>query len=75
METPEVSPEDNRLVIFTSFTSGADPGFPRGGGANSPGGAATYNFAKISQKPHETAPPLRSATAHCLTFFPRFKKN
>ena len=32
----------------------ADPGFPRGGGANSPGGGApTYNFAKISQKLHE----------------------
>ena len=31
----------------------ADPGFPRGGGANSPGGAQTYNFAKFSQKLHE----------------------
>ena len=31
----------------------ADLGFPRGGGANSPGGAPTYNFAKISQKLHE----------------------
>ena len=31
----------------------ADPGFPRGGGANSPGGAPTYDFAKISQKLHE----------------------
>ena len=31
----------------------ADPGFPRGGGANSPGGAPTYNFAKFSQKLHE----------------------
>ena len=32
----------------------ADPGFPRGGGANSPGGGApTYDFAKISQKLHE----------------------
>ena len=30
----------------------ADPGFPRGGGANSPG-APTYEFAKISQKLHE----------------------
>ena len=30
-----------------------DPGFPRGGGANSPGGAPTYDFAKISQKLHE----------------------
>ena len=31
----------------------ADPGFPRGGGANSPGGVPTYDFAKISQKVHE----------------------
>ena len=31
----------------------ADLGFPRGGGANSPGGAPTYDFAKISQKLHE----------------------
>ena len=31
----------------------ADLGFPRGGGANSPGGVPTYDFAKISQKLHE----------------------
>ena len=31
----------------------ADPGFSRGGGANSPGRAPTYDFAKISQKLHE----------------------
>ena len=30
----------------------ADPGFPRGGGANSPG-AQTYDLAKFSQKLHE----------------------
>ena len=30
----------------------ADPGFPRGGGANSRG-APTYDFAKFSQKLHE----------------------
>ena len=35
----------------------ADPGFPRGGGANSPGGAPTYDFAKISQKLHEIESP------------------
>ena len=29
------------------------PGFPRGGGANFPGGALTYEFAKFSQKLHE----------------------
>ena len=32
----------------------ADLGFPRGGGANSPGGGApAYDFAKISQNLHE----------------------
>ena len=54
----------------------ADPGFPRGGGANSPGGAPTYEIAKFSEKLHEieriwTPPgggrvpraPLRSANA------------
>ena len=39
----------------------ADPGFPQGGGANSPGGAPTYDFAKFPQKLHEIeriwAPP------------------
>ena len=52
----------------------ADPGFPRGGGANSPGGVPTYDFAKFSQKLHEIERiwtprgarvprvPLRSAT-------------
>ena len=48
----------------------ADPGFPRGGGANSPGvGGAIHDFAKISQKLHEIEfrknldTPLRSANA------------
>ena len=43
----------------------ADPGFLRGGGANSPGGVPIYDFAKISQKLHKIeriwtpgAPPL-----------------
>ena len=31
----------------------ADPGFPRGGGANSPGGAPTYDFANFPRKLHE----------------------
>ena len=31
----------------------ADPGFPRGGCANSPGGAPAHNLAKFSQKLHE----------------------
>ena len=57
--------------IFLLFRSGsvADPGFPRGGGANSRGGAPTYDFAKFSQKLHEIEriwAPLRSATAGYL---------
>ena len=58
----------------------ADPGFPRGGGANSQGGAPGYEFIKISRKLHEIkensaprggggaspAPPLRSATENIL---------
>ena len=40
------------LQLYT-WTTVADPGFPRGGGANSPGGASTYDFAKFSQKLHE----------------------
>ena len=46
------------LSAVQSSTQGqysvADPGFPRGGGANYPGGGApTYDFAKFSQKLHE----------------------
>ena len=33
--------------------SGADPGFPVGGGANLPGEAPTYDFAKFCEKLHE----------------------
>ena len=53
----------------------ADPGFPRGGGANPKGGVPTYYLANFSRKLHENeetlgqgggcaslAPPLRSAT-------------
>ena len=39
-------------TLLQPFTV-ADPGFPRGGGANSQGGAPTYEFAKFSQKLHE----------------------
>ena len=39
------------MIIYTD--SVADPGFLPGGGANSPGGAPTYNFSIISQKMHE----------------------
>ena len=31
----------------------ADPGFPRGGGANPKGGAPTYYLANFPQKLHE----------------------
>ena len=31
----------------------ADPGFPRGGGANTRGGVLAYDFAKFSPKLHE----------------------
>ena len=31
----------------------ADPGFPRGGGANPPEEAPIYDFARVSQKLHE----------------------
>ena len=44
-------------IIHTTHRQGtiavADPGFPRGGGANSPGGSPTYDFAKFPQKLHE----------------------
>ena len=33
--------------------SGADPGFPGGGGANPRGGAPTYDFVKFSENLHE----------------------
>ena len=42
-----------RIPSETPNNPVADPGFPRGGGANSPGGAPTYDFAKFSQKLHE----------------------
>ena len=49
-----------KMKIFTMQTlcnphlnAVADPGFPRAGGTNSPGGVPTYEFAKFSQKLHE----------------------
>ena len=46
------------MIIFQSWdnlvrTSGADPGFPVGGGASPGGGAPTYDFAKFCEKLHE----------------------
>ena len=44
----------NGLQALESYYDAvADPGFPRRGGANSPGRAPTYDFAKCSQKLHE----------------------
>ena len=61
----------------------ADPGFPRGEGANPKGGAPTYYLANFSRKLHENeeilgqrggraslAPPLRSATGLVWSFCP-----
>ena len=59
--------------------AGADPGFPVGGGADPPGGAPTYDFAKFREKLHEIekilgcrrgacrACPPKSTTAMCGT--------
>ena len=44
------------LHSITKYLTVADPGFPRGGGTNCPGGgggAPTYDFAKFPQKLHE----------------------
>ena len=42
------------MLISTYYFSGADPGFPAGGGANPLGGGApTYDFAKFCEKLHE----------------------
>ena len=53
---PAPAPATSTLCVGTldlySF-SVADPGFPRGGGAKSPGGAPTYDFAIFSQELHE----------------------
>ena len=57
--------------------SGADPGFPVGGGANPPEGAPTYDFAKFREKLHEIekilghrgARPLKSTTGTDYIFY------
>ena len=67
-------------IMIVGNSAVADPGFPRGGDANSPGEAPTYEFAKFSQKLHEIERiwtpgghasftpllPLRSATAQSI---------
>ena len=56
-------------VIYLHQWSVADPRFPQGGAANSPGEAPTYDFAKFSEKLHEIeriwAP--RGGTHPCCT--------
>ena len=44
----------NETTILDLCTTGADPGFPIKGGADTPGVALTYNFAQYSRKLHET---------------------
>ena len=41
------------FTVKIKHSTGADPGFPVGGGANSWGGAPTYKLAGFSQKLHE----------------------
>ena len=41
------------LALLYITLTGADLGFPVGGGANPPGGAPTYDFAKFCEKLHE----------------------
>ena len=40
-------------AILRLQLTGADPGFPVGGGADPRGGAPTYDFVKFSKKLHE----------------------
>ena len=70
LKSEHVFMEEHKATYYYD-TPVADPGFPRGGAANSPGGGGpTYDFAKFSQKLNEIeriwtpggAPPLRSAT-------------
>ena len=57
-ENPQVISHDNLVkgmknsLLFIR-RPGADPGYPVGGGANPPGGAPTYDFAKFREKLHE----------------------
>ena len=42
-----------RYYRYVKSFTGADPGFPVGGGANPAVGAPTYDFAKFSEKLRE----------------------
>ena len=66
-------------VIFWGFflrkkqkiiLSGADPGFPVGGGANPPGEAPTYDFAKFCEKLHEIEKILGRRGTHARGVLP-----
>ena len=46
-------PSKVRCKMPKVTTTGADPGFPIGGGTNPPGGTPTYDFAKFCKKLHE----------------------
>ena len=59
------------LLLYSRFIesgaweqkSVADPGFPRGGGANSQGGAPTYDFVNFRRKLHENEEILAAGGA------------
>ena len=62
----------NMFLSSNGSCTGADTGFPVGGGADPMGGAPTYDFVKFSEKLHEIekllgrgggAPPPQSAAA------------
>ena len=55
------------IFLIKTLWSGADPGFPVGGGADPLGGAPTYDFVKFSEKLHEIEKILgrRGARAGC----------
>ena len=40
----------NQIKSIQTLNTGPDPGFLAGGGANPPGGAPTYKFARFSPK-------------------------
>ena len=58
-ETPDSQPSH-----FTKTKPVADPGFPRGGGANSQGGAPSYDFVNFRRKLHENEEILAATGAH-----------
>ena len=49
------------FIWYFVVNTGADSGFPVGGGANPPG-SSTYNFAKLSEKLHKIEKVLGMGT-------------